>query len=124
MPSSSAAFVFEPLLRRIRNEMLEAGLVVENSKGECNFGQHEIGFLYADALTTADNHSVYKTVAKEIASQQGRSVTFMAKWNYRGKRQLGALPALDGLPSQGGPVPEAGWREAWERIFGRGSHVL
>ena len=32
----------EPLIRRIRNEMLGAGLVVENSKGECNFGQHEV----------------------------------------------------------------------------------
>jgi glutamine synthetase len=63
--------------------MYDAGLDVEGAKGECNFGQHEIGFLYADALTTADNHSVYKTVAKEIAAQQGRSITFMAKFNER-----------------------------------------
>ena len=40
----------EPLLRRIRNAMMDAGMVVEDSKGECNFGQHEINFLYADAL--------------------------------------------------------------------------
>src|SRR5262249_12376172 len=39
----------EPLIRRIRNEMGGAGLVVENSKGECNLGQHEINFRYADA---------------------------------------------------------------------------
>ncbi|GAA1479418.1 gamma-glutamylethanolamide synthetase GlnA4 [Nocardioides aestuarii] len=73
----------ESLLRPIRNTMYDAGLDVEGAKGECNFGQHEIGFLYADALTTADNHSVYKTVAKEIASQQGRSITFMAKYDAR-----------------------------------------
>jgi glutamine synthetase len=73
----------EPLLRTIRNTMYDAGLDVEGAKGECNFGQHEIGFLYADALTTADNHVVYKTVAKEIAAQQGRSITFMAKYNQR-----------------------------------------
>ncbi|WP_321163682.1 glutamine synthetase family protein [Nocardioides sp. Root1257] len=73
----------EPLLRAIRNTMYDAGLDVEGAKGECNFGQHEIGFLYADALTTADNHVVYKTVAKEIAAQQGRSITFMAKYNER-----------------------------------------
>src|SRR6201999_1391383 len=36
----------EPLIRRIRNEMGGAGLAVENSKGECNFGQHEINFRY------------------------------------------------------------------------------
>ncbi len=73
----------EPLLREIRNTMYAAGLDVESAKGECNFGQHEIGFLYADALTTADNHAVYKTVAKEIAAQQGKSLTFMAKYDER-----------------------------------------
>ena len=36
----------EPLIRRIRNSMAGAGLQVENSKGECNLGQHEINFLY------------------------------------------------------------------------------
>ncbi|MGC4111891.1 MAG: glutamine synthetase family protein [Nocardioides sp.] len=73
----------EPLLRDIRNTMYAAGLDVEAAKGECNFGQHEIGFLYADALVSADNHSVYKTVAKEIAAQRGQSITFMAKYNER-----------------------------------------
>ncbi|GAA2151505.1 glutamine synthetase family protein [Nocardioides koreensis] len=73
----------EPLLRSIRNHMYDAGLDVEGAKGECNLGQHEIGFLYADALTTADNHAVYKNAAKEIAAQQGRSITFMAKFNER-----------------------------------------
>ena len=80
---SWAAARAEPLLREIRNTMYAAGLDVESAKGECNFGQHEIGFLYADALTTADNHAVYKTVAKEIAAQQGQSITFMAKYDER-----------------------------------------
>ena len=73
----------EPLIRDIRTHMYNAGLDVEGSKGECNYGQHEIGFLYADALTTADNHVVYKNAAKEIAAQHGRSITFMAKYNQR-----------------------------------------
>jgi glutamine synthetase len=73
----------EPLLRRIRNEMTAAGLVVENSKGECNLGQHEINFRYDDALRTADNHAIYKNGAKEIAAQEGHSITFMAKFNER-----------------------------------------
>jgi glutamine synthetase len=73
----------EPLLRDIRNHMYAAGMDVEGAKGECNFGQHEIGFLYADALVTADNHSVYKTAAKEIASLHGKSITFMSKYNER-----------------------------------------
>jgi glutamine synthetase len=73
----------EPLIRRVRNGMARAGLVVENSKGECNLGQHEINFRYADALTAADEHVIYKTGAKEIAAQEGMSITFMAKYNER-----------------------------------------
>jgi glutamine synthetase len=73
----------EPVLRRIRNGMAGAGMVVESAKGECNLGQHEITFRYADALTTCDNHSIYKTGAKEIADQAGMSLTFMAKYDER-----------------------------------------
>ncbi|MFC8295681.1 glutamine synthetase family protein [Streptomyces sp. NPDC057242] len=73
----------EPLLRRIRNEMTAAGLTVESAKGECNPGQHEIAFKYDEALVTCDQHAVYKTGAKEIAAQEGCSLTFMAKYNER-----------------------------------------
>ncbi len=73
----------EPLLRDIRNTMHAAGMAVESAKGECNPGQHEIAFRYADVLTTADNHAVYRNSAKEIAGLHGRSLTFMAKVNER-----------------------------------------
>jgi glutamine synthetase len=73
----------EPLIRRIRNCMEQAGMEVENSKGECNFGQHEINFHYADALRTADDHSIYKNAAKEIAGQDGMAISFMAKFDER-----------------------------------------
>ncbi len=73
----------EPLLRDIRNHMYAAGMDVEGAKGECNFGQHEIGFLYNTAMVTCDHHVVYKTAAKEIAAQHGRSLTFMAKYDQR-----------------------------------------
>src|SRR3954470_14921006 len=73
----------EPLIRRIRNSMLAADMAVENSKGECNFGQHEINFRYAPALKTADDHVIYKTGAKEIAAQEGMSITYMAKFDER-----------------------------------------
>jgi glutamine synthetase len=73
----------EPLLRRIRTSMAGAGLLVESAKGECNLGQHEIAFRYDEALVTCDNHSVYKTGAKEIAAQEGMAVTFMAKFDER-----------------------------------------
>ena len=56
---------------------------MENSKGECNFGQHEINFRYGPALRTADEHAIYKTGAKEIAAQEGMSITYMAKLDER-----------------------------------------
>jgi glutamine synthetase len=73
----------EPLVRRIRNAMADAGMNVENAKGECNFGQHEINFLYGPVLETADHHSIYKTGAKEIAHQEGCAITYMAKFDER-----------------------------------------
>lgn len=73
----------EPLLRKIRNGMTGAGLYVESAKGECAPGQHEIAFRYTDALSTCDNHAIYKTGAKEIAAQEGKSLTFMAKYDQR-----------------------------------------
>ncbi len=73
----------EPLIRRIRNAMMGAGMKVENSKGECNFGQHEINFLYGPVLQAADEHAVYKNGAKEIAAQEGMAITFIAKYDAR-----------------------------------------
>ena len=69
----------EPLIRQMRNGMHGAGIRVETSKGEAWPGQQEINFRYADALTMADNHVVYKNGAKEIAHLNGCSITFMAK---------------------------------------------
>jgi glutamine synthetase len=73
----------EPLLRAIRLGMRDAGMQVESAKGECNLGQHEIAFKYTDALRTCDNHTIYKTGAKEIAAQHGSALTFMAKYDQR-----------------------------------------
>jgi len=73
----------EPLIRRIRNSMAAAGMVVEDSKGECNFGQHEINFRYADALRTCDEHVIFKNGAKEIAAQEEMAISFMAKYDER-----------------------------------------
>jgi glutamine synthetase len=69
----------EGLIRQIRLAMQGAGITVESSKGEAWPGQQEINFRYSDALTMADGHSIYKNGAKEIAHQNGRSITFMAK---------------------------------------------
>ncbi|MDX3360163.1 glutamine synthetase family protein [Streptomyces sp. ME02-6978.2a] len=99
----------EPLLRRIRNEMAGAGLTVESAKGECNPGQHEIAFRYDEALVTCDQHALYKTGAKEIAAQEGVSLTFMAKYNEREGNSCHihlSLTDADGVNVMDGDGPE------------------
>ena len=91
----------EPLLREIRNTMYAAGMNVEGAKGECNFGQHEIGFLYDEVVATADNHSVYKTAAKEIAAQHGQALTFLAKYP---EREGNSCPIHLSLRGAGGEI--------------------
>ncbi|MCO5318548.1 MAG: glutamine synthetase family protein [Microthrixaceae bacterium] len=69
----------EAVISKLRSGMLAAGLPVENSKGEAGRGQHELNLRFADALTMADNHAVYKNGAREIAWLEDRCLTFMAK---------------------------------------------
>jgi len=91
----------EPLLRDIRLGMDGAGMYCEGVKGECNPGQQEIAFRYADALATCDNHTVYKNGAKEIADQHGKSLTFMAKFDEREGNSCHihiSLRSTDGTP--------------------------
>ncbi len=108
----------EPLLRRLRVEMAGAGLRPESAKGECNLGQHELAFRYDTALVTADNHSVYKQGAKEIAAQLGMSLTFMAKPNQREGNSCHihfSLRDADGIPVMAGDG-RAGLSKAGEHV--------
>jgi glutamine synthetase len=69
----------ENVIGQIRRGMQGAGIPVEFSKGEAWNGQHEINFRYADAVTAADRHTIYKNGVKEIAFLNDISATFMAK---------------------------------------------
>lgn len=73
----------EDVMRAIRNGLYDAGIPIENSKGEADAGQEEINYRYSDALDTADNHVIVKNGVKEIAWSKGKSVTFMAKYDHR-----------------------------------------
>lgn len=73
----------EPLLGRLRRDMRDAGMIVESLKGECNFGQHELAFMFAPLVDKCDEHGLFKLGAKEVAALEGYSLTFMAKYNER-----------------------------------------
>ena len=71
----------EPIMQRLRNALYNAGIPVENSKGEAEAGQEELNIKYSDALACADHHTIAKQATKEIAWQQGHSATFLPKWH-------------------------------------------
>lgn len=69
----------EHVIGQIRRGMRAAGIPVEFSKGEAWHGQHEVNLRYADAVTSADRHTIYKQGVKEIAFLNDVAATFMAK---------------------------------------------
>ena len=69
----------EPLHRLLRNQMTEARIPIEFSKGEAAPGQHEVNIRYDEVLESADRSVLFKHGAKEIAYLNGWGITFMAK---------------------------------------------
>jgi glutamine synthetase len=69
----------EPLHRLLRNQMTEARIPVEFSKGEAAPGQHEVNIRYDAVLESADRSVIFKHGAKEIAYLNGWGITFMSK---------------------------------------------
>jgi len=72
----------EHVMRPIRNHLWRAGIPIENSKGEAEAGQEELNIRYADALATADHHTIAKHAVKEIAHAQGHAASFLPKWRH------------------------------------------
>jgi glutamine synthetase len=73
----------EPLNAAARKHLSDSGIPVEFSKGEWGPGQHELNVRYADILTMADRHTIYKHCFKDLADQLGVAVTFMAKYDEK-----------------------------------------
>jgi glutamine synthetase len=69
--------------QQVRSDIIlaleEMGLEVEASHHEVASGQHEIDFLYSDAITSADNSMTFKYTVKAIAATYGLYATFMPK---------------------------------------------
>jgi len=71
----------EAVMRRVRNGLYDAGVPVENTKGEAETGQEELNIRYEGALLCADHHSIAKHAIKEIAWAEGRAASFLPKWH-------------------------------------------
>lgn len=72
----------EPVMRPIRNHLRAMGIPVEGTKGEAEAGQEELNIKYAEALATADHHTLAKHGVKEIAHLEGFAATFLPKWHH------------------------------------------
>ncbi len=117
----------EPLHRLLRNQMTEARIPIEFSKGEAASGQHEVNIRYDHVLESADRTVIFKHGAKEIAYLNGWGITFMAKPDHRWTGSSGHLhmsiwgidddrPLMHAAPGRaGGPVRavRAGAASSW-----------
>ena len=72
----------EHVMRPVRNLLVEAGVPVENSKGEAETGQEELNIRYGDGLAAADHHTIAKQAVKDIANAEGHAASFMSKWHH------------------------------------------
>src|SRR5947209_669549 len=91
----------EPFIHQLRRGMQGAGIPVEFSKGEAWYGQHELNTRYADAVTAADRHTIYKNGVKEIAHLNGLAATFMAKPSEKDIGSSCRIPGADVNPYLG-----------------------
>ena len=72
----------EMIMRPLRNHLFNAGIPIENSKGEAESGQEELNIRYSEAMACADHHTIAKHATKEIAWQQGHAASFLPKWDH------------------------------------------
>ena len=72
----------EHVMRPLRNHLYDAGIPIENSKGEAEAGQEELNIRYDEAMLCADHHTIAKHATKEIAWQQGHAASFLPKWDH------------------------------------------
>jgi len=69
----------EDVRREIIRALTQMGFTIEASHHEVARGQHEIDFVYDDALKNADKVVTFKYVTKTIAMREGLRATFMPK---------------------------------------------
>ncbi len=69
------------LCRALLEKMDAFDIPIEALHTETGPGVYEVAIRYDDALRMADKAALFKTYAKQVCSQMGLAITFMAKWN-------------------------------------------
>ena len=77
--SLTDALELEDVFADMRSALIGAGMDVESSNAEYGAGQIEINVAYNDALTTADDTVLFRSIVKQVAVQHGMQATFMPK---------------------------------------------
>lgn len=77
--SLTDALDVEAMVADMRAALLGAGIPIESSNPEYGPGQLEINFGPADAVRTADNTVLFKTIVKQVAVQHNARASFMPK---------------------------------------------
>jgi len=72
----------ESIRNKIMKALIEMGFTIEASHHEVGKGQHEIDFVYDEALKNADKVVTFKYITKTIAMMEGLRATFMPKPVY------------------------------------------
>ncbi len=73
------AMELEPVLGPIRDQLVAAGIPIEQSNPEYAPGQVEVNIRYSDALETADRVVAFRGMVKQLAVTHGYVASFMAK---------------------------------------------
>lgn len=113
----------EYVIGAIRRNLLAAGIPVESTKGEAGRGQHELNIRYTTPVEMADQNTIFKLAAKEIAAGLGRSVSFMAKWGMDETGSSGHIhsslwtPGLEMPVFDGGPDDPHGMSDVFRHYL-------
>lgn len=69
------------LMHAILEDFAAFDIEIEGLHTETGPGVVEVAIRFDDALRMADKAALFKTCMKQVASERGLAVTFMAKWN-------------------------------------------
>jgi glutamine synthetase len=74
---------FSELAHSIMDSMQAMNVPLEGFHTETGPGVYEAALKYGEALSAADNATLFKSGIKQIAFRNGLTATFMAKWNAK-----------------------------------------